>query len=110
MSVIQRIKNIGKKVLYRDENFYSRYKDGCDDLAKGLQRSEPITQSQKNEIMAFWKPYLNNRWTRKTFDIRWFDVYNKTNVFDFPLKYYIPDSFIIVSWMVFFQMKNRERF
>lgn len=93
MSVIQTIKNIGKKVLYRDENFYSRYKDGCDDLAKGLQRSEPITQSQKNEIMAFWKPYLNNRWTRKTFDIRWFDVYNKTNVFDFPLKYYIPDSF-----------------
>lgn len=73
--------------------FRGRYAEGKSDLEKGLAQSSPIDENQKNEILAFWKPYLFNKPAKKSFDIRWFDIYNRTNVFDFNLKYYIPDGY-----------------
>lgn len=72
---------------------HGRYKDGHRDLIKGLHNSLPISDSQKAEIMAYWKPFLKSWKARYSFDIKWFDIYNKTNVFGFDLKTYIPDSY-----------------
>lgn len=76
-----------------DRRMRSRYKFGEKELQKSSPQASPITEIQKKEIMDFWQPYLFNKYAKKSFDIRWFDVYNKTNVFGFDLKNYIPDGY-----------------
>lgn len=70
-----------------------RIVEGNKDLQKGLAQASPIDDAKKNEILDFWKPYLFNKYAKKSFDVRWFDIYNRTNVFGFDLKYYIPDGY-----------------
>ena len=74
-------------------DYYNRCNDGHSDLKKGYPNACPISQKQKDEIEAFWKPYLNNWKSKRAFDIRWFDIYNRTNKFGANLATYIPDSF-----------------
>lgn len=88
MSIIHKIGHI-----IDNEAISGRNKDGKRDLLKGLPMSAPISATQKNEILSYWKPYLNNWIAKYSWDIRWFDIYNKTNVFDFDLRRYIPDSY-----------------
>ena len=94
MSILKkRFKPLLEDIVFENTVFKSRYNDGAADLKKGLGKGLPITNDQKDEILAFWDPFLNTRLTRKAFDIRWFDIYNRINVFKFDLKQYIPDSF-----------------
>ena len=74
-------------------NYIGRYNDGHRDLVKGLQNGLQITKEQKKEILAYWKTYRNSFIAKTSFDIKWYNIYNKTNVFGFDLKKYIPDSF-----------------
>lgn len=74
-------------------DYNSRCNAGHADLMKGYKNSRPITKEQEIAIKAFWKPYLNT-WKRKyAFDMRWFDIYNRTNVFGADLTKYIPDGY-----------------
>ena len=85
-----------RKIIKGLENlsvYRGRYKDGKRDLMKAIGAGEPITKAQKGEIIGYWGPFLNDRLSKRAFDIRWFDVYNRTNVFGFDLKHYIPDSY-----------------
>lgn len=76
-----------------DRRMRSRYSFGKKELQKSLPQASPITEVQRKEIIDFWQPYFFNKYAKKSFDIRWFDVYNKTNVFGFDLKKYIPDGY-----------------
>ena len=87
------VRSFIKKFFYKETNYYLRYKDGDNDLTKSISKVPNISNEQEKEILAFWKPYLNNRWAKLAFDIKWFNVYNKANLFGYQLKYYIPDSF-----------------
>ena len=89
----KRIKPLVEDIVFENTVFKSRYNDGAADLKKGIAKGLPLTKRQKEEVLAFWEPYLKTRLSRKAFDVRWFDIYNRTNVFGFDLKYYIPDSF-----------------
>ena len=93
------ISNIKKKVReysYYKSCFLPRYNDGARDLQKALNNvNDPISEEQKEMIMDFWEPIIckGGKLSRKAFDIRWFDVYNTTNVDNHKLQYYIPDSY-----------------
>lgn len=86
---------VKKKILdyMADRRMRSRYSFGEKELQKSLPNGSPISEAQKKEIIDFWQPFLFNKYAKKSFDIRWFDVYNKTNVFNFDLRYYIPDGY-----------------
>lgn len=92
MSLKNQISSIPHKVL----DFLS-YRGRCraclEDLNKGINNAIPINSIQKSQIVEFWKPYLNTWRQKHAFDIRWFDIYNRTNVFGFDLAHYIPDSY-----------------
>lgn len=74
-------------------NYRIRCNGGGADLTKSYKNSKPISDKQESEIRRFWKPYLNTWKARYAFDIRWFDVYNRTNVFGADLAAYIPDGY-----------------
>lgn len=74
-------------------NLHGRYKDARNDLEKGLVHSCPITSDEKQDILSFWKPYKNSLLAKYCWNIRWYDLYKKTNKFNFELKYYIPDNY-----------------
>lgn len=74
-------------------NYNSRCYVGRSDLIKAYKNSKPISDKQKSEIRRFWKPYLNTLKARLAFDMRWFDVYNRTNVFGADLTTYVPDGY-----------------
>lgn len=76
-----------KKMSYR-----SRIKFAFSDLAKALPNVKPIDNKQKDTILNYWRPFLKNKKIKKAFDIRWFDVYNRTNKFEYKLEKYIPDG------------------
>lgn len=90
----KQIKSRIEDLVFYHTAFKNRYKDGANDLQKGHSKGLAINEDQKETILAFWSRYLINRETRHSFDIRWFDIYNKANLFGFELKYYIPDSFL----------------
>lgn len=75
------------------ELILSRYKTGNSDLKKGIRCSTKISQEQYEEITAFWKPLIKGFLGKITFNMKWYDIYNCTNVFGFDLKQYIPDSY-----------------
>ncbi len=105
MSVIRKaINSLDQYAIYR-----GRYKDGYRDLKKSVLAGEPVNETQKKEIIAYWKPYLKDRLSKKAFDIRWFDVYNKTNVFGFDLKRYIPDSYYYAIIDTFFSDARKAK-
>ncbi len=105
---MSRIKKIVETI--EDLSIYrGRYKDGCRDLMKALGAAEPVSKAQREEITAFWKPYLTDRLSKKAFDIRWFDVYNRTNVFGFDLKKYVPDSYYYAIIDTFFSNAKKAK-
>ncbi len=75
------------------ERIISRINDGRRDLKCALPNAQPITKEERELILNFWKPYLHGFVAKKAFDIRWFDVYNRTNVFGDKLELYIPDGY-----------------
>lgn len=81
-------------LVFYQTAFKGRFKDGDNDLKKGLSKGLDIDADQRESILGFWNKYLVNRETRKAFDIRWFNIYNKANLYGFELKYYIPDSYL----------------
>ena len=87
--------NVLKKLhrLLDPEKVSGRYKDGRRDLLKGLANGSPISNEQKSEIIAYWQPYLNSCLARYSWDIRWYDIYNKVNVFGSNLTHFVPDSY-----------------
>ncbi len=91
--MIAKLKSKIKELFHEQANFYSRYKDGYNDLKKGVLNGKPILKTEKDDILNFWKPYLIDYRTKKSFDIRWFNIYKKTNIYNYPLKYYIPDGY-----------------
>lgn len=96
MKVIKRIKKrIKKKVLHYPIYAESvrRIHLGGEDLKNALPQSRKVSDEQRKEILAFWEPFLVDSQVQEAFDIRWFDVYNRTNVFGHDLKLYIPDGF-----------------
>lgn len=88
----------------------SRINDGKRDLNAALSQAKPIDKEQKEEILEFWKPYVRSLIEKKSFDIRWFDVYNKTNLFGQQLKYYIPDSYYYAIIDTFFNDSIRCKY
>lgn len=91
-NIIMGIKSAPRKF---DEliNYFSRCNGGHADLVKGLPNARPIDSAAKLHIDEFWKPYLNTWKKKHAFDIHWFDIYNRTNLFGFDLAHYIPDSY-----------------
>lgn len=89
---IEGIKSIPRKM---DDlvNYNARCNGGRSDLIKGLPNARPIDIETKKRIEDFWKPYLHTWKQKHAFDIRWFDMYNRTNVFGFDLAHYIPDGY-----------------
>ena len=43
--------------------------------------------------MKYWKPFLNNYFANRAFDIKWFDIYNFTNRHGYRIERYIPDGY-----------------
>lgn len=74
-------------------DYNARCNAGRTDLIKGYKNALPVSDKQKKEIKHFWKPYLNTWKAKNAFDKRWFDIYNRTNVFNANLETYIPDSY-----------------
>lgn len=75
--MIAKLKSKIKELFHEQANFYSRYKDGDNDLKKGVLNGKPILKAEKDDILNFWKPYLIDYRTKKSFDIRWFNIYKK---------------------------------
>ena len=71
----------------------NRIKVGHSDLVAALPKALPISTEQREAIREFWKPYLKGFIAKKSFDMRWFDVYNRTNVFGDRLEWYIPEGY-----------------
>lgn len=88
----------------------ARINDGKNDLWGALPKAAPISTKQKTEIKEFWNPYVNTFVEKRAFDIRWFDVYNRTNVYDEPLKWYIPDSYFYAVVDTFFNDPTRCKY
>lgn len=65
--------------------------------------TEPITESQKKEILAFWSKYQN-----LGDNICWFDFYNACSDDKSQLKYFIPDSFFYRDIDLFFTHSRRS--
>lgn len=79
--------------LQQLESFRFRCK-GCEgDYHKGKKRATSLSNIQKEIIKRFWEPYLHDWKTKYAFDMKWFEIYNTTNVFGFKIEHYIPDSF-----------------
>lgn len=79
--------------LQQLESFRFRCK-GCEgDYHKGKKRATSLSNIQKEKIKRFWEPYLHDWKTKYAFDMKWFEIYNTTNVFGFKIEHYIPDSF-----------------
>lgn len=96
MKIIKKIKKkIKNKVLYYPiyAEVVRRIHIGNEDLEKALPQARKISDEQRKEILSFWKPFLTNSQAKEAFDIRWFDVYNRTNVFGYDLKLFVPDGF-----------------
>ncbi len=74
-------------------NYNARCNCGHADLIKGYKNSKSISKEQKVSISTFWKPYLKTYKEKYAFDIRWFDMYNRTNLFGADLATYIPDGY-----------------
>lgn len=102
--------HLGKIISrYGDESVLKkRNNTGINDLLAKYGEATPITNAQKEEIVSFWRPYLKTRWDKKSFDIRWFDVYNTANLWKFDLKYYIPDSYYYVIIDSFFSNRKES--
>lgn len=65
-------------------------------------QSQPLTQAQKDEISAFWKPY------RPIDDeMRWFAFYNASCTDKSRLKYYIPDGVYFTDFDMVFTTPRR---
>lgn len=71
----------------------TRINDGREDLIHALPKAVRVTQEQKEDILSFWRPYVKTFVEKWAFDLRWFDVYNRTNIFGDELKWYVPDSY-----------------
>lgn len=90
--IIEGIKSIPRKM---DDlvNYNARCNGGHSDMVKGLPNARPIDAETKKHIEKFWKPYLTTWMQKHAFDIRWYNIYNRTNVFGFDLTQYIPDGY-----------------
>ncbi len=103
MNIKNEIIRFLKYKRYEQKVFLPRYNDGERDLKKGLPNvSKPINDGQKKEIVSFWDKYLCSDRARKSFNIKWFDIYNTTNVDNHIIKFYIPDSFYYCMIDTFF--------
>lgn len=101
-----------KKIVETIEDlsiYRGRYKDGYRDLMKALGAAEPVSKAQREEITGYWEPFLIDILSKKAFDIRWFDVYNRTNVFGFDLKKYVPDSYYYAIIDTFFSNAKKAK-
>lgn len=90
------LKNNINRFLFSHSVFKPRYLDGDRDLQKALKNvTQPVSADIKAGIMDFWNPILERggSWAKKSFDIKWFDVYNTTNIDGHKLEYYMPDSY-----------------
>lgn len=52
-----------------------------------------ITEEQSRAIKKFWSPFIQSAYSKKSFNIKWFDIYNSLNLNDNKLEWYIPDDF-----------------
>ena len=103
MQVKDYIKERIKRELFYRHIYLSRLKDSINDLNKAYSIVKTqITTSQKEDVLAFWEKYLRNRLVKKSFDIRWFDVYNSIRPNQTDLKFYIPDGFYYCMVDTFF--------
>ena len=71
----------------------ARLNDGKHDLLGALPSALKISSQQKSEIKRFWNPYVKTIIENCAFDMRWFDVYNRINIFGDKLEWYVPDSY-----------------
>lgn len=90
--IINQIKSL-PRLEYDLMDYRARCNFGHSELKKGYKNAQPISYQKKCEIKKFWKPYLKTIKARHSFDMRWFDVYNRTNVFGADLTTYIPDGY-----------------
>lgn len=107
--MIKYIKRIVIGLFPKYMSYYGRVKFGREDLKKSILNTTTISYEQKKNILNYWKPFLKNKKTKKTFDIRWYDVYNYTNRFGYKLERYIPDSFYYAIVDSFFS-KEKESY
>lgn len=93
---MKRLLNVLANAPHTLANLYSfraRCKAPKSDLQKGITNAKPISNEQRIRIKDYWAAYLIDWKSKYAFDIRWYDIYNRTNVFGFDLEAYIPDSF-----------------
>ena len=88
MNIKYSLKTYGKHLYDRHYIINRRKRFAAKDLENKLrtlgENIVPISKSQKEEILEFWKDF------DVKIDFRWFDVYNTIKQSTAPLKYYIP--------------------
>lgn len=84
------------------KHIIGRIREGQRDLNDALVHGTPVNKETLEEIREFWRPYVRSFVEKRAFDIRWFEVYNKTNIFGHQLKYYIPDGYYYAVVDTFF--------
>ncbi len=84
------IKNFIQYRIY----IYGRHLWAMSDLKRKHESVKTaITPTLAKNIKEFWSPYIKGYFAKKSFDIRWFDIYNSLNMNNNKLEYYIPDDF-----------------
>lgn len=96
MSLLSNLKQNVKEYPERIQSlmmYNRRRKGGHYGLLQALPKSKKVSHEQMIEINEFWQPYIKTLKQRYAYDQRWFDVYNRTNVFGFELKKFIPNGY-----------------
>lgn len=82
-----------KRKAYYHRVLTPRLAYGQDCLDNKLKNSKPISASQREEIDAFWAPYLKSEQRDMFIDYRYYDVYNKVLREGEKLCEYMPEDF-----------------
>ena len=82
-----------KRKAYYHRILSPRLAYGRDCLDNKLKNSKPITASQREEIDAFWAPYLTPAQRDLFIDYRYYDVYNNVLREGEKLCEYMPEDF-----------------
>lgn len=92
--MIVNIKRIIKNFIQYRVYIYGRHLWSMSDLKRKHESVKTaITSDQAQNIKEFWSPYIKGFYARKSFDLKWFDIYNSLNMNNHTLEYYIPDDF-----------------
>lgn len=91
--MVEFLKRKIKKIIFYRRYIYGRHIWSISDMNRKYSSVRAgITDIQIENIKKFWSPYIKGYYARKSFNIKWFDIYNSFNTHS-KLEWYIPDDF-----------------